>query len=259
MASAELNPSSGLPLYRQIKDILRREIADGTAGPETPMTEALLLKRFEVSLAPIRQALRELATEGYVYRKQGKGTFPVPGSRVHRPADVRLGALHDYLADRGLNPTSTVIGLEWTEPTDRLRSALNLDSGPGPLIDGSITADDRLLHITRLISVDGRPIARPEVHLRVPRGFDPTAAELEEHGSAFTLLERDHGLVLDHAEHDVWATEATAAQAETLAVAVGSPLLAIETLFFAAGGWPVGFRSAVHRADDFKYRFVERR
>lgn len=259
MPSAELDPTSGIPLYRQIKDLLRQEIADGTADPAIPMTEALLLRRFDVSLAPIRQALRELATEGYVYRKQGKGTFPVGGSRVHRPAGVRLGALHDYLADRGLKPLSTVIGLEWAEPSPRLRTALSLDSGPSSVAPGGATADDRLLHITRLISVDGQPIARPEVHLRVPRGFDPTVAELEEHGSAFALLERDYGLVLDHAEHDVWATEATQTQAEALAVPVGSPLLAIETLFFAAGGWPAGFRSAVHRADDFKYRFVESR
>lgn len=259
MPTAEIDLTSGVPLYRQIKDLLRQEISDGTADPATPMTEAQLLRRFDVSLAPIRQALRELATEGYVYRKQGKGTFPVAGSRVHRPAGVRLGALHDYLADRGLKPSSTVIDLEWVEPSDRLRSALRMDDGPASAPPGGADADGRLLHITRLISVDGQPIARPEVHLRVPRGFDPTAAELEEHGSAFALLERDHGLVLDHAEHDVWATEATATQAEALTVPVGSPLLAIETLFFAAGGWPVGFRSAVHRADDFKYRFVESR
>jgi GntR family transcriptional regulator len=261
MASGELDPSSGLPLYRQIKDILRREIADGTADPQVPMTEARLLERFGVSLAPIRQALRELATEGLVYRKQGKGTFPVAGARVHRAADVRLGALHDYLADRGLNPTSTVIGLDWTQPTDRLRTLLSLDAGPAPGADPRAIPhpDERLLHITRLISVDGKPIARPEVHLRVPRGFDPTAAELEEHGSAFALLERDYGLVLDRAEHDVWATEASEEQAGALEVAIGSPLLAIETLFFAAGGWPAAFRSAVHRAEDFRYRFIEGR
>jgi GntR family transcriptional regulator len=261
MASAELDPSSGLPLYRQIKDILRREIADGTADPQVPMTEARLLERFGVSLAPIRQALKDLATEGLVYRKQGKGTFPVAGARVHRSADVRLGALHDYLADRGLNPTSTVIGLDWAEPTERLKTLLALEAGPAapPAPPAVPATEDRLLHITRLISVDGKPIARPEVHLRVPRGFHPTAAELEEHGSAFALLERDHGLVLERAEHDVWATEATTEQAEALQVAPGSALLAIETLFFAAGGWPAGFRAAVHRAEDFRYRFVEGR
>ncbi len=86
MSVNELDSSSGVPLYRQIKDILRREIIDGSADPQTPITEAQLLDRFDVSRAPIRQALKELSVEGFVYRKQGRGTFPVPGSRVHRPA-----------------------------------------------------------------------------------------------------------------------------------------------------------------------------
>lgn len=71
MASGELDSSSGVPLYRQIKDILRAEVAEGIADPRRPMTEAQLLSRFEVSRAPIRQALKELADEGYVYRGQG--------------------------------------------------------------------------------------------------------------------------------------------------------------------------------------------
>src|SRR4051812_4911396 len=111
MAYGELDPSSGVPLYRQIKEILRREVAGGIADPRKPMTEAQLLSRFEVSRAPIRQALQELASEGYVYRKQGKGTFPVTGTRVQRPANVRSGALYQYLSDSGLHPTWKVSGV----------------------------------------------------------------------------------------------------------------------------------------------------
>src|SRR3954454_23521257 len=116
MASGELDFSSGVPLYRQIKEILRREIAEGVADPRKPMTEAQLLSRFEVSRAPIRQALQGLSSEGYVYRKQGKGTFPVTGARVRRPADVRPGALYQYLSDSGLHPTWQVSGIGRVEP-----------------------------------------------------------------------------------------------------------------------------------------------
>ena len=70
-AQQELDPSTGVPLYRQIREILRSEITNGSMDPAIPMTEAQLLSRFEVSRAPIRQALKELADEGYVYRGQG--------------------------------------------------------------------------------------------------------------------------------------------------------------------------------------------
>lgn len=244
MATGELDLSSGVPLYRQIKDILRAEIAGGAADPREPMTEAQLLDRFDVSRAPIRQALKDLAGEGYVYRRQAKGTFPIPGARVHRPADVRAGALHQYLSDSGLHPSSRVSGVERVRPPARIRELLGLE------------ADERLLHFDRLILAEGEPLVEADVYVRVPEEFRPTVAELEDQGSAFELLERHFGLVLDRAEHEAWATAATAEHAAALGVPEGSPLLVIETTFFTTGGLPAGWRSAVHRAEEFKYRFV---
>ncbi len=247
MAGNELDPGSGVPMYRQIKEILRTEILDGTADPQTPMTEAQLLERFGVSRAPIRQALRELTGEGFVYRKQGKGTFPVAGVRVGRPADVRAGGLHRYLQDRGLHPTSRVADVAQVDPPTRIRRRLQLEPG------------EWLLHFTRLISVDGSPLVAADVYVRPPADFRPTAAELETTGSAFELLEQQFGLTLDRAEHEAWATAAKPEHAEVLAVPEGSPLLAIETTFFTTGGVPAGWRSALHRAEEFKYHFVENR
>lgn len=244
MGDGELDLSSGVPLYRQIKDILRTEIVQGAADPGKPMTEVQLLDRFDVSRAPIRQALRELTNEGYVYRKQGKGTFPVPGVRVDRPAEMRAGTLYQYLAERGLKPTARVSDLAKVAPPERIRERLRLDGS------------ERLLHFTRLISLDGAPLVEADVYIRVPENFEPTASELERQGSAFELLERDYGITLDRAEHEAWATAATPAHSEALGVPVGSPLLVIETLFYTRGGVPAGWRIAAHLADEFKYRFV---
>ncbi|MDR7303005.1 GntR family transcriptional regulator [Haloactinomyces albus] len=208
------------------------------------MTEAQLLSRFDVSRAPIRQALKELASEGYVYRKQGRGTFPVPGVRVHRPADLRPGALHQYLSESGLHPASKVSGIERVVPPDRIRHRLGLE------------AHERLLHFTRLISVESEPLAEADVYIRVPEEFSPTAAELEDTGSAFELLEREFGITLERADNEAWATVATADHAASLGMREGSPLLAIETTFYTTGGLLAGYRFAVHRAEKFKYRFV---
>lgn len=244
MTSGELDLSSGIPLYRQIKDILRAEVSKGIADPSKPMTEAQLLDRFDVSRAPIRQALQELTTEGYVYRQQGKGTFPVTGARVDRPADVRSGALYQYLSERGLHPASKVSGLERVEPPARIQQRLGTDPR------------EQLLHFTRLISVEGEPLVDADIYIRAPGNFNPTAAVLEEAGSAFELLARDFGIALDRAEHEAWATAATADHAAALNVDEGSPLLVIETIFFTTGGLPAGWRTAVHQAEEFKYHFI---
>jgi GntR family transcriptional regulator len=98
-----------------------------------------------------------------------------------------------------------------------------------------------------VISVEGDPLVEADVYVRAPADFSPTAAELEERGSAFELLERQFGITLERAEHEAWASAATAGQAAALGVLEGGPLLVIETLFFATGGVPAGWRAAVRR------------
>ena len=244
MVNGELDPSSGVPLYRQIKDILREEVTTGVADAVEPMTEAQLLARFDVSRAPIRQALKELATEGYVYRKQGKGTFPVTGARVQRPAEVKPGALHQFLSDSGLHPSSKVSGMERVVPPGDIRDLLRTDER------------EEMLHFTRVISVEGEPIAEADVYVRTPESFAPTTADLEEAGSAFALLESEYGITLDREEHAAWASAASAQHQASLGIPEGSPLLVIETVFFTTGGRPAGWRLAMHLAEDFKYRFA---
>lgn len=243
IVQSELDSTSGVPLYRQIKEILRAEISTGVAESDTPMTEAQLLERFDVSRAPIRQALKELADEGYVYRKQGKGTFPVTGVRVDRPANLRSGDLYRFLEAQGLNPTSKVRGIERIAAPAAVSRRLHL-------LD-----NERVIHFTRVIAVEGRPFAQMQVYVRAPESFLPTEAELDNGGTAFALLEKQYGIVLDRSEHEAWATAATQEHADALGVAVGSPLLVIDTVFYSRGGVPAGWRSAVHAAEEFKFHF----
>lgn len=244
MASPELDVSSGVPLYRQITEILRSEITGGRLSPEEPMTEEKLLARFGVSRAPIRQALNDLANEGFVYRKQGKGTFPVAGARIERPADLKSGNLYHYLASRGLNPASDVFGIERIPAPAPIARRLGIDT------------QEPLLHFTRVIAMNGEVFAENDIYIRSPQDFLPSEDELKDGGSAFALLERDYGLTLDRAEHEAWATSATADHARVLGVAESSPLLVIDTVFYIKGGLAGGWRSAVHRAEEFKFHFV---
>ncbi|WP_166827626.1 GntR family transcriptional regulator [Brevibacterium limosum] len=244
MPVRELDSSSGVPFYRQIKDILRHEISNGEVDSQTPITEALLLERFDVSRAPIRQALKELADEGFVYRRQGKGTFPVPGAHVHRPADIRPGGFQDYLLERGMHPTSVVNSLGRVRPPENVRSLLE-------------TADTvELLHFRRIISVEGEPLAANEVYVVAPDDFETTVEELISAGSVFSLLEDRYGLSVARAANEAWATAAEDELAAALGIEVGTPVLSIDSVFYARDGRPLGWRSAMHRPDEFKFHFV---
>jgi GntR family transcriptional regulator len=106
-----LNRTSSVPLYSQIKQILIEELQDADKAAQLVLTEAGLIKRFRVSRAPIRQALKELEDEGYVVRHRAKGTFPVHGANVSLPPALELGGISRYLTEQGLKPTSRIVGI----------------------------------------------------------------------------------------------------------------------------------------------------
>ena len=64
------------PKYRQLKEILRKEIDEGKlkVGDQI-LPEEKIAERHGVSLGTVRQAMAELVNEGLIYKEQGKGTF----------------------------------------------------------------------------------------------------------------------------------------------------------------------------------------
>src|SRR5260221_10459477 len=71
-----LERSNPLPLYYQLKEVLRHQIQAGHLAPHTAIpSEPELVARYHVSRATVRQALTELVNEGLLYRQHGKGTY----------------------------------------------------------------------------------------------------------------------------------------------------------------------------------------
>ena len=71
-----LERSNPLPLYYQLKEVLRHQIQAGHLVPHSAIpSEPELVSSYRVSRATVRQALTELVNEGLLYRQHGKGTF----------------------------------------------------------------------------------------------------------------------------------------------------------------------------------------
>jgi GntR family transcriptional regulator len=62
------------PLYRQIKELILRNLESGEWGPGDPIpSESELAGRFGVSQGTVRKAIDEMAAENLLLRQQGKG------------------------------------------------------------------------------------------------------------------------------------------------------------------------------------------
>ena len=73
---ANIDRSSPIPIYHQLKTLIREQIESGIWQPgERILTEQELCQSYNISRSPVRQALNELAYEGLLVRHPGRGTF----------------------------------------------------------------------------------------------------------------------------------------------------------------------------------------
>ena len=84
-----IDSALALPLYHQVAGILRQRIEEGVypAGARLNSEDELAVE-FDVSRATVRQAMSELALEGRVIRRRGRGTFVEEAGRPHAQAAV---------------------------------------------------------------------------------------------------------------------------------------------------------------------------
>src|SRR6202142_4179537 len=71
-----ISPAAPGPLYKQIVEGIKREIAGDRLPPGSPLPSfRILAEDLLVSLITVKRAYEELEREGIVYRRQGLGTF----------------------------------------------------------------------------------------------------------------------------------------------------------------------------------------
>ena len=89
-----LDPSSGVPFYRQIIDQVLLAVADGRLKPGTQLpTVRQLAVDLSVNLNTVAKAYREMEIRGLVETQQGTGTFVATRRADRRPAERRKGAV----------------------------------------------------------------------------------------------------------------------------------------------------------------------
>ncbi|HEX6384913.1 MAG TPA: extracellular solute-binding protein [Anaerolineae bacterium] len=86
---AEIDHTTPIPLYYQLKLLIKKQIEEGQLQPGDQIpTEAELCQRYNMSRTPVRQALLELVREGLLTRTVGRGTFVTPVERKTIPLQV---------------------------------------------------------------------------------------------------------------------------------------------------------------------------
>lgn len=94
---------AAIPLYQQVIDIIKNEINSGAykAGARIP-NEFELAESYKVGRVTVRRAIEELVQQGYLTKRQGKGTFvnaPKLSARFARRMTFRVFRTHAALTE----------------------------------------------------------------------------------------------------------------------------------------------------------------
>lgn len=223
-----LERSNPLPLYYQLKEVLKQQIQAGHLAPHTAIpSEPELVARYHVSRATVRQALTELVNEGLLYREHGKGTY-VCEPRVQQPLS-ELTSLSTDLQRRGKRPGGLLLVSELVRGTETVRQQLRL------------TDEEQAVRLERLRTADGVPVAHEIDYLPYPRasGLYQRAKEVAE-GSLYHLMTSE-GLVPYIAEQAFKAERASTRESELLQIEPGEPGTRLICTTFDQTGSPIAY------------------
>ncbi|MDY6875766.1 MAG: extracellular solute-binding protein [Chloroflexota bacterium] len=91
---ADIDRNSPIPIYHQLKTLIQGQVEGGIwrRGERIP-TEQELCQLYDISRSPVRQALNDLANEGILIRRPGRGTFvsnSFPASSLHSSIPIQI-------------------------------------------------------------------------------------------------------------------------------------------------------------------------
>jgi GntR family transcriptional regulator len=242
---ASVLPLSPVPLYTQIKEILRTRILDGTYQPHQQMpSESDLMSAFQVSRITVRQALGDLQKEGLVFKIHGKGTY------VSKPkAFQNVGELMGFgeaMSRMGYETFSQVVGIKNVPADKSVAAKLGLRER------------ELVAELRRVRYLNREPISLDVTYVPKPIG-ERLAKEDLAHRDIFLILENDYGIALGQADLQIEAMLADESLARLLKIEDGAPVLRIERLTYTVEGQPIDFEYLYYRGDAFQYRMrIER-
>lgn len=228
-----------LPLWYQVSQSLRASILG--RAPDAPLrlpTEERLAAHYGVSVLTMRQALKELETEGLISRHRRRGTFIEPAARQGSPVRL-LGSVDAIVAQQS--------GM-----TARL-----LAHGPGPVparYAGHFPGLDEVATYHRLRSdeASGEPTnhARNYVRAEVARRIDPAALE---RWPMTKVLRDEAGVAISRITDTVQARLADPETSRLLNVPLLSPILHYTGITYDEHGTVLDVAEIHYRGDRFSF------
>lgn len=210
------NPPAYLVVYEAIKSrIMNEQYPVGSLLPPEPMLEKL----FGVSRTTVRRAIDILSREGFVCAKQGIGTVVLDYKTMQNLNTI--SSFTQTLHESGHSVSLRAIDISIRASTDF----------PDIATQFSLSENDKLVRIKRIVCADGVPIAiiRNYLPYSMVKGIEGYASQMQ---SFYALLHDKYFIQFNTAQERITARAAEEAEAAHLNVPIGFPLLCVKRISY---------------------------
>ena len=178
--------NTAIPLYAQLKEKIISDINNETLKYGDKIeTEQEIMKKYNLSRITVRRAISELVAEGYLIKKQGKGTFVIKNKierKIINTSDsLKIMSFTKELKENNIKASSKIIELKIIPGIEEFNQKLGL------------TKNSKLIFMKRVRYANDSPMTIEENYF----SYDKFKGLLEEkiEGSLYELLEKKYNVI----------------------------------------------------------------
>lgn len=229
---------SRIPVYVQLMNILMKQIENGSLGEDDQIpAERELCDKYKISRTTVRQAIRELEKERYIYIQHGKGTFVSP--KNYKQELFGFYSFTEEMKKLGKKASTKVVEFEIIQCDKKIAQKMNKDIG------------DKIYRFTRLRFADGEPMMIVTSCIPYER-FPDLSTEVVEKGSLYETFTSIYNVVFTKAKETLQSVSTGKEEAKMLQTKVGFPSMLIERTTYEKDEI-IEYAVGIARGDKFKY------
>lgn len=230
-----------LPMYKQIQSFIISQIKQNSYKPDEMIpSESQLIDKFNVSKMTVRKAIDGLVNNGYLYTKQGKGTY-VDNSKLKKFGSLD-GSFKEFIK-KDVEVTYDILSFTTEEMDYEMKTYFQIESSD-------------MSRCERICKVDNIPFLYDIIYN--PKEMFPDIDGNAYKGNFYDYIEESTGKIVDYTTQDITAIKAGEI-GKYLEVDEEYPIICIDYHAFFSDGrvFEYGrkyFRTDYHKLIGFAYR-----
>lgn len=241
-----IDKSGPEPLYVQVQNWIKEKIANGDwKAKEKLPSEADLAELLDISRGTIKQAIKQLITEGILVQIHGKGTFVI-GEQLEYPLAERLISIAETMIENQKNFVTKLMKIETVAVAKPIDGLLKLRTGSD------------VYKLQRLRYFEGTPVVFLENYLSVE--LYPRLDQYDfEQATLFSIIEHEYKTKIVWGKRSFLAKGADERIAKILQIDKGTPITMLEQTTYTDNDMPIEYSKVWIRNDQIKLTSILKR